>query len=386
MKILFIVPIMGCGGAEILLGSIARNLVKKGHNVHIVCLGQFHHTWDIYPDKEAFSKEVPITIIGGSVRFGLLKLPVTDNEEYIKYVNAFKPDIIHSHLYQAELLSRSYIKNGVTYFSHAHDNMPQLQRFGLQTVKSRALFANYRERSWLIKQYRKCGNRFIAISLDVKAYLEKNLPASFRKKINYLPNAIDTKRFFTERDYLHSQEESFHIVSIANLVPKKNHILLVEVMKILKARGDNVTMEVLGFGPLMDMLVTKTKEYGLEELLFFRGSVGDVPQRLKNADLYVHPASYEPFGLVLLEAMASGLPVVSLDGYGNRELMKEGENGFMLPANATPEMFAEKILRLMKNVEEREQMGRNAREFSLNYDIDNYTGKLLDIYSAAKPH
>ena len=79
--------------------------------------------------------------------------------------------------------------------------------------------------------------------------------------------------------------------------------------------------------------------------------------------------------------MASGLPVVSLDGFGNRELMKEGENGFMLPASASAEDFAEKISYFIDHPEELERMGKFAAVFSGNYDIDHYTDRLLEVYS-----
>jgi glycosyltransferase involved in cell wall biosynthesis len=140
-------------------------------------------------------------------------------------------------------------------------------------------------------------------------------------------------------------------------------------------------MEVLGFGPLLEMLIEKTKNAGLENRLFFRGSVGDVPQRLWDADLYVHPAWYEPFGLVILEAMATGLPVVSLDGYGNRELIIENENGFMLPNNASANAFAEKIIFLIQNPEERIRMGKYSAQFVKKYDLNNYAQNLINLYS-----
>ena len=279
---------MGCGGAEILIGAIARNLFKKGHEVHIVCLLEHHETWPNYPDREQLLSEIPLCIIGGSLTFRFLKHPEVDNQAFVNYVNDFQPNVIHSHLYISELLSRSEIFPDIRYFSHGHDNMPQLKKLTLKTFSSKATLANYWERHWLLKQYAACNNQFIAISQDVKKYLADNVPA-FRNRIHYIPNAIDVSRFKTLRNYA-PPTGPFHIVSIANLVPKKNHILLVDVMDVLTKKGYNITMEVLGAGPLMEMLKQKTREKNLENRLFFRGSVGDVPERLSNANLYVHPA------------------------------------------------------------------------------------------------
>lgn len=380
MKILYVIPTMGCGGAEVLIGAIARNLCSKGHVVHIVCLKEHHETWPNFPDREDLISEVPLHVIGGSVSFRFLKSPTIDNQSFIKYVSDFQPDVIHSHLYLSELLSRSKIFKHVKYFSHGHDNMPQLKAFEFKTLFNKSLLVNYWERYWLLKQYKQCDNRFIAISEDVKKFFAQNLSV-LGNRISYLPNAINIKRFETKRDYRRTTGP-FHIVSIANLVPKKNHIFLIDVMKVLQDRGYDVTMEVLGFGPLMEMLVKKTEAAGLQNRLFFRGSVGDVPQRLWDADLYVHPAWYEPFGLVIIEAMASGLPVVALDGYGNRELMMNNQNGFILQTQASAEEFADKIQYFINHPSEIERMGSLAQEFSKTFDISNYTDKLLEIYKA----
>jgi len=385
VKILYVIPLLGCGGAEILLGATALELRRKGHDVRIICLTEADETYLNYPDRELLESLIPITIIEEKVILGFLKDPVVKNQRFKEYVENFRPDVIHSHLYLAELLAHAYIFPAIRYFSHGHDNMPQLKKFSLATFGNKMLLTNWWERRWLKKRYMAAQNEFIAISRDVESFFKRELPPALRTKIHYLANAINTKRFKNpERSYMPLNESPFHIVSVANLVKKKNHVLLIEVMKVLKQQGYNVSMEILGAGVLMEMLVSKTKEYGLEDRLFFRGSVGDVEERLRNAQLYVHPASYEPFGLVIIEAMASGLPVVSLDGYGNRELMKEGENGFMLATDATAEMFAEKISWLMKNTAERERMGRNAAEFALNYDIGHYAEKLMEIYLGAK--
>jgi glycosyltransferase involved in cell wall biosynthesis len=380
MKILFVIPTMGCGGAEILLAAIARDLFRKGHQVHVVCLEPYHETWPNFPNKEELLREIPISIIDGSVQFKFLRNPIIDNKAFVNYVNDFQPDIIHSHLYLSELVSRSFIFPNIKYFSHGHDNMPQFKSFSIKTLTSKPLIANYWERSWLLKRYKKCQNQFIAISNDVKSYLSAELPG-FKNHITYLPNAIDTSRFKTKRVY-NNPSNQFHIVSIANLVPKKNHVLLIEVMDILVKQGYDVTLDVLGAGVLMPELIEKTRSKGLENCLKFLGSVGDIPQRLWEAQLYVHPAWYEPFGLVILEAMASGLPVVALDGYGNRELMKENQNGFMIPTKASPEEFAEKIAYFIDNPAERQRMGQFAMEFASKYDIDHYTSHLISIYSA----
>jgi glycosyltransferase involved in cell wall biosynthesis len=308
LKIVYVIPTMGCGGAEVLLGTIARQLVARGHEVHILCLEPHHETWPKYPEREALLCEVSVKIIGGSVNFRFLKPPVIINKAYAEYIDHLKPDVIHAHLYLSELMVYSHVRKETKYFSHGHDNIPQLAGPSIQTFIDKTRLTNFWERRWLFRQYRKARNTFVAISSDVKKYLEASLPKK-TQNIVYLPNAINIDRFHTSRKYTKESAGTFRIISIANLVPKKNHTFLIDVLAVLIHRDYDVTVDVLGEGPLMDSLIEKTKKAGLEDRLKFLGSVGDVPQRLWDADLYVHPASYEPFGLVIIEAMATGLPV-----------------------------------------------------------------------------
>ncbi len=380
LKIVYVIPTMGCGGAEVLLGTIARQMVARGHEVHILCLQPHHETWPNYPEKETLLSEVTLKIIGGGVNFRFLRSPVIDNKAYAEYIDQLKPDVIHAHLYLSELMVFSHIRQETKYFSHGHDNIPQLAGISIQTFANKTRLTNFWERSWLVHQYSKARNIFVAISTDVKKYLEANLPKK-TQQIVYLPNAINTDRFHTSRKYIRDKDGPFRIISIANLVPKKNHTFLIDVVKYLNDQGYKIEAEILGAGPLLDELTQKVKNLGLEQSVFFRGSVGDVPERLWKSDLYVHPAWYEPFGLVLLEAMASGLPVVSLDGIGNRELMKEGQNGYLIPSDASAAAFAKKIVYFIENPEEIESQGRWAQKFSRNYDINSYVNKLIALYT-----
>ena len=91
----------------------------------------------------------------------------------------------------------------------------------------------------------------------------------------------------------------------------------------------------------------------------------------------MHTATYEPLGLVLLEAMAAGLPVISLDGGGNRDLMINGKNGYLIE-NQDPKEFVDRILEVFQN---KEISGFTA-EFAKQFEIKTYCDKLLEIYQS----
>jgi glycosyltransferase involved in cell wall biosynthesis len=104
-----------------------------------------------------------------------------------------------------------------------------------------------------------------------------------------------------------------------------------------------------------------------------------VENYLFDCDLYVHSAIYEAFGLVLIEAMAAGLPVVCLDGKGNRAIMEDGKNGFIV-YEQNAEMFAGKILELVNTPGLYPAMSIYAKEYAKKYDIKEYVDKLVAFY------
>jgi glycosyltransferase EpsD len=123
----------------------------------------------------------------------------------------------------------------------------------------------------------------------------------------------------------------------------------------------------------------KSERLNLSQNVFFHGNVDNVVEFLSKADIYIHSATYEPLGLVLLEAMAAGLPVVCLDGKGNRDIIKEAKNGFMLN-QLDPTLFADKIIILWENKKMYSQISEYAQSYASNFDIKNYVEKLIECY------
>lgn len=379
-RIAIVLPSMACAGAEVLMASHAKALTDLGHTVAIVCFQKHYPSWANFPDIEELLRKIDLIELDCSVAFRFLRNPVLRNRAWIDFIQSFKPDIIHSNLYLSELLVHSYINEKIKYVSHGHDNMPQLRRFGFKTLFSKKLLANWWERRWLMKQYEKSKTHFIAISEDVEAYLKENCP-SLNGRITRVPNAIDRKRFLVKRDD-NSPKPVFKLLSVGSLVPKKNHAYLIGVAKILKEKGYSFEINVLGDGPLREDLVLKTEIAGCANNLFFRGSVPDVPRWMAESDLYVHPANYEPFGLVLIEAMTSGMPVISLDGRGNRGLIENGVTGYFLPVDAPQEEFVKRVEEVMLDREKLIKMGLAAQEFSEAFDIRQYCERILQLYDA----
>ena len=379
MKILFIIPTLGCGGAEILLGNICIELTKKGHFTKVICLNEPLKSYENYPNKIEFINCAKPEIIKYSIDFSATRLLRISSLHLKNKIEEFSPDVIHSHLFLAELVSRCFYYKNAVYFSHGHDNMFQLEKLGYETTKKRKWY-HYTEKLWLTLKYRKLENNFIAISHDTFEFFKRSLPKKLHTNISLLHNAINYSNFSNKIRQFTSLK--LKLVSIGSLVAKKNHLFLIEVAKELKNKKIDFEITILGDGPLMKKLKEAIKNEHLENYIILKGNVGDIPNYLNNADIYLHPATYEPFGLVILEAMASGLPVICLNGKGNVGLNVEGKTGFMIdPPDA--EKFADKILYLINNPDDYSKISEYCVNFSKDYDIENYCKKLVDLYQNA---
>lgn len=372
MKILHIIPNLRQGGAERLVIDIVQELSKReGVDVRLVLLKN-EIDYIVEPIKEL------ILVRSASVQLSLWKKNKIFTQALQSFINDFKPDIIHSHLFEAEIVSRSCYYPHAKWFSHCHDNIIQFENLGVNTFKNKSTLTNYVEKKYLFKQYKiNRGTHFIAISNHAKTFFENRIS---NYSITLLNNAINYSKFFREREQSIGSKK-IKLINIGSFVEKKNQQLLIQIADLLYQRGVDFEVHFLGDGILCKTLEEKSKQLGLEKHVIFHGNVNNVEELLANSDIYIHVAKYEPLGLVLIEAMASGLPVVTLDGGGNRDLIEEGENGFMI-YDENPILFVEKTLHLKENPDTYQKISVYAQKFAQKFDIKSYVSKLLKIYSA----
>jgi len=377
LKVLHVIPILGCGGAEVLIGDIVRHQFLLGYDVRIACLYQFHETFDNFPNKDFIIQNIPIYFINTRVEFSILGRTKVIGNDYQILVEKFSPAIIHSHLYEAELVSLSYVKEDIKYISHIHDNIIQFKLFTYKDLINKLRIGTLIERKWLLSRYLKAQSVFLCISNDVMDYIKINFPPKLLNNAIFLPNAIDTSRFDNKKI---RKLDTIQILSVGNLVKKKNHNLLIDIaLKLLERSIFDFRIDILGYGPLHDELNRRIIDNNLESYIFLNGSVGNVPEYYSSSNLYVHPATYEPFGLAIIEAMASGLPIISLNGKGNSDLIINGKNGYIIEKN-NPTLFVDIIENLFNSPNLYEDISNYGRFFSKKYDIINYVKKLEEIY------
>ena len=369
LRILHIIPRLHKGGAERLCLDICRQLqVRDGVQVRLITFSDENH----YP---FLIDGLDWQVVPASVQLSVFHKNVLNIDDLQKAIEDFAPDVIHTHLFEVEIVSRSCYYPKAKWISHCHDNMRQFCNFGFRTLFNKQLLTNFFEKRYLFSRYKaNGGNTFIAISHDTEQYFRKT---ARHYDVHFLPNAIDYEKFHCNKD--HQPNTKLRLVNVGSYQDKKNQRFLVEVAKILCERYVDFEMNLLGDGEKYREVASLIKENHLETIVFQRGNVENVAEYLWQSDIYVHSAYYEPFGLVLVEAMAAGLPVVTLDGRGNRDLIVQGKNGYML-YEQNAEQFADRILEIRNNKQKYCQMSAFAQDFAQQYDIKPYVDRLLELY------
>ena len=371
LKILHIIPTLNKGGAERLVLEICNQLSEINQVQVKLVIFRNEVKYDI--SDSTFE----IKVIPSKINLSLIRKAKFEVSELDRFISNYQPNIIHSHLFEAELISRAVTYPSAKWFSHCHDNMLQMRQFNLSTLFNKFYLTNFYEKLYLFKRYKiNQGTQFIAISNHTLDYFKK---VQSLYKVTLMHNAINVDRFKRPSELTRSNSEEIRFVNIGSFVKKKNQAFLIDIISAFNKKGIRTKTYFLGDGPARNEVEEKAKILGVSVQCFFEGNVNKVEQYLWNSDIYVHTATYEPLGLVLLEAMIAGLPVVALDGRGNRDLMNDGNNGYLI-YDENPNLFVDKILYLWENPEEYERISKNAEKFAKEYDIKNYCEKLITIY------
>ncbi len=368
MKILHIIPNLKKGGAERLILNIVKAL-QSLPNTQAKLI-----TFRPENDYSFLTESIEWQVIHARVLPSLSGKSIIEVNHLQKYIDEFQPDILHSHLFETEMvLAHISLPIKTKRIVHFHDNIKQFRNFHLNSLFKKSSITEYYEKNIVIKSYSD-NTKVLCISKDTQEFADKVLPRNI--SINLLHNAIDLVRFSSNEKTLTGNE----ITIIGSLVDKKGQQLAVNCIAELKSRGVLIHLNILGDGPNMISLQNQIDQLQLQDSITLHGNVEFPEQFLQRSRLYLHTAIYEPFGLVLIEAMACGLPVVCTDGKGNRDLIKEGENGFMV-CERDPELLADKIELLLKNESLYIQMSRKASEFASKYGIEQYVNSLIKLYN-----
>lgn len=197
--------------------------------------------------------------------------------------------------------------------------------------------------------------------------------------INY--NGIDTDKFRSLKNNT-GRQEIMKLISTGSLIWRKGYLWQFIIIKLLKEKGINAELIIIGDGPDRRGLEYTSKRMGLEECIRLIGKVPheQVPQYLNEADIYISTSAAEGLSNSVLEAVACGLPVVAFDCEGMNEVINNGHNGFIVPFGDI-ESMAEKIRLLYNDRQLIETMGCNCALIAKEkFDYKIHLQKMIEFY------
>jgi phosphatidylinositol alpha-mannosyltransferase len=217
----------------------------------------------------------------------------------------------------------------------------------------------------------------IAVSAAARHFIDRYFPGDYK----VIPNGVDVARFERAVPLARWQDGTRNLLFVGRHEPRKGLLDLLKAYRILRKTGCQCRLLVVGSGPQE----REARRYVLTRRLGsveFLGRVSDdeLAQLFKTADVYVSPATGgESFGIVLLEAMAAGTPLVCSDIHGYKGVVRRGREGLLVPPRK-PKALAAAVARVLSDDDLRERMADNGRARAEEYSWERVTAKVDEYY------
>lgn len=364
MKILHLITTLGVGGAEKHLLWLGGGQVARGHDVSVLYL---KGEGELRADFEAAGMTV------GSVPLGSLFAAPLAVGKLTRAIRERAPDVLHTHLLKADALgalagSRARVPARV---SSKHNDERALLKRSVGVVHGRLM---------------RRVHRLIALSDHVRRFVAEHggVPLERLRRIYYGvdPDGLQASRSRAEvRAELGVGEDTPLLVCVGRLAPQKDHPTLLAALVQLPPE---VTLLVVGDDPFGDgraRLQAEAQRLGLGERARFLGIRHDVPDLLVASDLFVLPSLWEGLGLVFLEAMAVGLPVVATNVSAIPEVVDDGRTGWLVPPS-DPTGLAAALREALADPDERARRGEAGRALLVErFGLPRMIDETLALYT-----
>ena len=241
---------------------------------------------------------------------------------------------------------------------------------------------------WLRRAYRPFVQHYLALSRDLASYLDQDIGVPL-SKITQVYNGVDAQKFMPAvggRAALAGSpfggSDCWLVGTVGRMAEVKNQTLLARAFLLAlewaPALRSRLRLVMVGDGPLRAQAQAILDEGGAGALAWLPGERGDVPDVMRGLDCFVLPSLAEGISNTILEAMASGLPVVATAVGGNADLVVDGRNGEIVPASDV-QALAASLVRLASNPAQALAMGREGRaiaerRFSMQAMVATYQG------------
>ena len=348
------------GGVNDHVHYLYQELRERGHTVRIVTASH-----GLQPSQDGdvirIGKGISVPSNGS---MGNITVSPRFNSQVRTLLDAERFDLLHFHepfvpFLSLVLLDQSRSVNVATF--HAYAGWSLAYQFG------RRVLGHYG---------RRLHGR-IAVSAAARHFADRYFPGDYK----VIPNGVDISRFEAAEPIERWRDGIRNIFFVGRLENRKGVMDLLKAYRLLRKAGCECRLLLAGAGPLEKQVrrYLLTRRTGGVELL---GRISDTEKArlFATADVFVAPATgRESFGIVLLEAMAAGKPIVASDIHGYRSVVRRGEQGLLVPPQ-NPRALAGALARLLSDDGLRERMGASGRERVRQFSWENVTAKVEAYY------
>ena len=196
----------------------------------------------------------------------------------------------------------------------------------------------------------------------VKAEVDARFPPAVAVRCHYAPVGVDTDLWRPEPRPQHAPGEPARLLCVGRLHASKGFDVALRALRLVVDHGVDARLAILGDGPERSALTALTHDLSLHDRVEFKGSVAETAVRraLAEADIFLLPSHAEPLGVVVMEAMAMGTPVIVTKAGGVMEIVTDGQDGLMVPPGA-PSPLAQAIAALVADPGRRAALAAAAR-------------------------
>ena len=362
------------GGAETYAYNLARKLADRGHQVTVLCadepVAHGEYEWDGITIRR-------LRMLGrlyGTPLIPTLFFELCRIDADIFHANFPSPYIAFNVAVVCALKSKKAV---LTW----HNDLPPV------TWGARLLIETHDR--LILPSYLRVYGRIIATS---STYVENSrILSKMKNQVSVVPNGVDCERFHPSVDASELRrslriEGKFVLLFVGALTKwhrYKGLDILLRSLRMALDQDPDLSLVIVGDGDLRNEYHRMTEELRLGENVIFAGDVSDdkLSQHYALADVLVLPSKdmSEGFGLTLLEANASGKPVIASRVGGIPSVVQNGHNGLLVPPNE-PRELAKAILQLKQNPRQGEEMGRNGRLFAQRHDWSIVASQTEKVY------
>ena len=357
--------------------SFREELIRRGHNVFI-----FAPEAD-YIDEEPFIFRYPSLSLplGVDIPTAIPISPFVD-----RVLPAIKLDVIHTHhpflLGQTAASKAQELNLPLVFTFHTqYREYTHYIPFSMDTVQN---FLKSAIDRWLQDFMRRCQHIIIP-SESMREILVNEY--GLQNNFTVIPTGIELgayqaangEKIRSKRNW----EKDIVMISVGRLASEKNWRLLLQATALVLKDYPRFRLVLVGDGPERKSLEDLAKELGIRKYVTFIGSLSfsEIPAYMKAANLFGFASVTETQGLATLEAMAAGLPVVAVEASGTRDILKHGQQGYLVEND--PEALAAGIRKLLANPDRMQRFAEAAHKRAQSFNIEHLTEKLLDVYEQA---